>query len=387
MAHGRPDRSPSHAPAPVVVAGFSITALGTLRCLAGSPYEIWLVGSAQRPGPALASRIPRHKLSFRERDGLVPFLRALRQRFAVKPALLLTEDVQVVEIAHQFPDVREHYRILLPPRELTDALMDKAKFTALALAQGYLIPRTRVLTSPRELASIGEDFAYPYLLKPYLLHSRKIQGPADLEEYTGTFEPVNFSSLIVQEWIPGGDDQLFFCYVLLDERQELVASFLGRKLRQHPPQDGTTSFGVSWRDDALVEQTVAIFRELRCQGFVSMEYKYDAARRQYFIMEPTVGRFNQQIALSMAAGVNFPRIAADTAFGDRTRGRRQGERSAAWMYEAGDLATLWRSGRARQFLPALRQADVTVLFSRRDPAPLLYKCWTTLAKAFRPARG
>ena len=366
----------------MVVAGFSPTALSTLRCLSGSPYAVWSVGPSENPGLVLASRIPRQVVKFRAAE-FVPFLRELRGRFDHRPALLLTEDAQVVEIVRRFADVGDYYRILLPPPETVDALMDKAQFTALALKNGYPIPVTRSLTSVEDLARVGADFGYPFILKPYLLHSRRIAGPADLASYVATFQDVNASSLIVQKWVPGGDDQLFFCFLLFDGRHRVRASFLGRKLRQNPPLDGTTSFCVSWDDEALIEETIRIFQGLDYRGYASMEYKYDAAKKRYFIMEPTVGRFDLQIALTMAAGVNFPRLLVDELFAVPSGLRRQGKVPAYWMNEASDLHSLWKTGQVWRFPAAWFQADVRVLFSWLDPAPLFYKLLDVFRKTLR----
>ena len=369
---------PTPAPAsgrPVVVAGFSITALSVLRCLAGSPYDVWLVGCDARPGPARASRDHGRVVTYPANGDLVGFLRGLRARFEERPVLLLTEDAQTIAIARGYPEIERDYRILLPDPPTLEALGDKSQFTRLARDGGLPIPPTRILESPADLDAL--DVPYPYVLKPFLHHSQRIDDAAGLREYVAGLAPASLSSLIVQDWIPGGDDQLYFCFLLLGPDQELIASFLGRKLRQHPPGSGTTSFAVSWDDPELVRRTHEVLRGLGCHGYCSLEYKYDARTGEYLIMEPTVGRFNQQIALTMAAGVNFPRLVADQGYG-LALSERVPTRRAFWIYEFGDLASLWRTGGVRRFPRALRRADVRVLLSWRDPLPFLAKLATVV---------
>lgn len=358
------------SPRPVVVVGFSITALSVLRCLAGGPYDVWLVGCDALPGPARASRDRGRVVTYPDGEDLVAFLRGLRSRFDERPVLLLTEDAQTVAIARDYQDVERDYRILLPDPANLEALGDKSRFARLAHDGGLPIPPTRILASPAELDALG--ISYPFVLKPFLHHAQRIDDEAALRTYVAGLDDVNLSSLIVQEWVPGEDDQLFFCFLLLGPDQELLASFLGRKLRQHPPGSGTTSYAVSWEDPELVRRSYEVLRDLGCRGYCSLEYKYDARSGEYLIMEPTVGRFNQQIALTMAAGVNFPRLLADHAYG-LPLGECAPTRRASWIYEFGDLASLWRTGGVRRFPRALRRADVRVLLSWRDPLPMLAK--------------
>ncbi len=361
---------------PVVVAGFSITSLGVLRCLAGSPYAVWTVGSAAHGGPARASRRRGTVVRYAAGEDLVRVLRDLRTRFDENPVLLLTEDAQVVAVGERYPDIADDYRILLPDMPTLAALGDKTQFAQLAWDAGLLVPQTRIVAGDADLDALG--LAYPYVLKPFLHHAQRVDDDSARDAFIASLSTIERSALVAQEWIPGGDDQLYFCFLLLDADQELVASFLGRKLRQHPRGSGTTSFGVSIEDPDLVRRSHAILRELGARGYCALEYKRDPRSGEFVIMEPTVGRVNQQIALTMAAGVNFPRLAADHAYG-LPIGAREPTRAASWIYEFGDAASLRAGGELRRFPAALRRADVRVLLAWDDPLPFLVK----LAAALR----
>ena len=50
--------------------------------------------------------------------------------------------------------------------------------------------------------------------------------------------------LLVQQWIPGGDSNVFFCLVNYDKNSKLDGTFIGQKLLQSPPYFGSTAFAI-----------------------------------------------------------------------------------------------------------------------------------------------
>lgn len=353
----------------VVVPGFSHTSLSTIRCLAKENIAVWLVGSKNKKGPAYFSNIPEKKVIYNTGSGFIDCLYNIGKGFSEKPALLLTEDMHVVQAADNIEVIQKYYRSILPPPTVVDTLMDKAKFSSLAIKNGYKIPKTKIIKSREELENIQHEFPFPFLLKPYLLHSKKINSDSELNNYISRFEEINFKSLIIQEWIPGGDDQLYFCFLFFDGEAKLQAKFSARKIRQFPQQYGTTSFCVSEDNQYLMNESIKIFKELKYRGFCSIEYKYDKKRKTYFIMEPTVGRFNQQVALTEASGVNFPLLMMNYLYGDSIEQRRQ-TNGKHWIYETNDFFSLMESRNIFEYFRSLKKANAKVLFSKLDPLPL-----------------
>jgi D-aspartate ligase len=363
-----------------VVCGFSHTSLSTLRCLADKDIDVWLVGTEDRMGPAYFSNIPQRKIVCN--NGLVQCLSSIGKNFSEKPALLLTEDSQVVDLVGNIASINEYYRYLLPPQDTANLLMDKSEFNNYASRRGYRIPKTRVVTNRRELQHIEHEFPFPFLFKPYLLHSRKINTRSELENYIDSFAEINFKSMIIQEWVPGGDDQLYFCFLFFDRKSRPRAIFTAKKIRQYPMQYGTTSFCISEANPYIVEESIRIFRELHYRGFCSIEYKYDSSKNEYIIMEPTVGRFNQQVALTDAAGVNFPLLILDYLYSDEVENVSQ-MNGKYWIYETNDFFSAMKSVGIIEYLRSLGRADTRVLFSRRDPLPLFAEIYDITTKKLR----
>ena len=352
----------------VIIPGFCQTTLGTVRCLARKDVESWLIGPKDSKGPAYYSNIPQKKIVLNDSGNLIDCLETLGKRFPSKPALLLTADAHVVEVANNLDIIKKYYRCILPPLELVDLLMDKVKFSTLAMKNGYKIPKTIFISDREKLDHIEQYFTFPFVLKPYLLHSRKINSSSELREYLRTFSYINFKSMIIQEWIPGEDDHLYFCFLFFDEERKIRAKFMARKIRQYPLEYGTTSFCVSTHNQNLMKRSIKIFEDLDYCGFCSIEYKYHKKMNEYFIMEPTVGRFNQQIALTRVAGVNFPLAMLKYLYGERVKSAEQLNKKY-WIYETDDFLSLIKSGGLASYYKCLRQAHSKVLFSKTDPLP------------------
>ncbi|OYU65088.1 MAG: FAD-dependent oxidoreductase, partial [Burkholderiales bacterium PBB5] len=114
--------------------------------------------------------------------------------------------------------------------------------------------------------------------------------------------------LIVQEWIQGGDDSIFFCLQYMGSDGAPAASFTGRKLRAWPPQVGGTASCMSAPEHhaELSAMTAQFFRAVGFEGMGSMEYKRDARDGRFYVVEPTVGRTDFQQEVATVNGCNLP---------------------------------------------------------------------------------
>jgi D-aspartate ligase len=117
------------------------------------------------------------------------------------------------------------------------------------------------------------------------------------------------NNLLVQEYIPGGDDHVFYCLVYFDTNSNCLAAFTGQKIRQWPVLTGSTATTIIFNNDTIRNETIAILKSVNYKGFGSIEYKKHAITGEYYITEPTVGRLNQQEFIATLNGINIPLIA------------------------------------------------------------------------------
>jgi D-aspartate ligase len=120
--------------------------------------------------------------------------------------------------------IDKYYTFILPEKNIVDKLLDKRKFTELAIEKEINIPKTLIVKNKGEMDDIISKLSFPFLLKPYMMHSCKISSKKELIDYTKSFSPLNWRSVIAQEWIPGNDASIYFYFVFFNREIEPIAS-------------------------------------------------------------------------------------------------------------------------------------------------------------------
>ena len=179
-------------------------------------------------------------------------------------------------------------------------------------------------------------------------------------ELDDAFERARPYDPLVQELIPGGDDELYSLGSYVAEDGEALGLFSGRKLRQTPPGVGTCRVGEAVWVEEVVEQGLALLRALGFHGLSQVEFKRDPRDGVYKLMEVNP-RLWQWHGLAAACGVDLPRIAYWDLLGARLPAARQNGASKRWA--------ITLMGRTR---PALvRPPYVEAVFAPDDPGPAL----------------
>lgn len=360
----------------VVLPGLTSTALGIARCL--EVEDVWILAFGQKaPGyktPLIYSNVPDKTIIAPAGEDVVTTLLKIREQFDDDPVLLLSEDRHVIEVSTNRA-VLGSYRMLLPRHETVLSLMDKNRFAVLAKQRGWRAPRSITIGRSDGIERLLHEMPFPFALKAYMLPSRKISNRSQLEAVLSTFTETNWSSVLAQQWIPGDDSNLHFCFAYFDRDSEPLAIMTAQKVRQWRPNDGTTSLCRTTENHAIKEETIKIFRSLNYVGFGSIEYKYNPKDSQYYIMEPTVGRFNKQVALCRTAGVNLPVVALRNLLNQALPPCRQ-RNNIWWIHETHDLFSRLhpRQQVKESYLRRLATADTRALFARNDPWPLFASC-------------
>ena len=159
-----------------------------------------------------------------------------------------------------------------------------------------------------------DDLDYPVLVKPsdpvgfrraFKLQSFQCANRAELDE---GFEKAKPYDPLIQELIPGGDDELYGLGSYVAEDGEPLGLFSGRKLRQTPPTVGSGRVCEAVWVDEVVDQGLAYIRGLGFHGISQIEFKRDPRDGVYKLMEINP-RIWQWHGLAAAVGVDVPRIA------------------------------------------------------------------------------
>ena len=312
---------------PAVVLGADVSALNVVRSLGRKGVRVFVVGNNAKDYAA-ASRYAKFVFceDLTDERKVISVLMSISRNTGRKAVLIATSDLHVLHISRNRDLLRMSYEFVLPDHGVIETLMDKRRFHDFADRHGFPVPMTFFSNNEPELLKIADQLLYPCVVKPlyrtaywsqHVPPDKKVMKVVSVRELREKIEALHAMNqpLIIQEWIPGGDEEVYFCLAYLDRAGRALALFTGRKLRQYPPLTGVTSMAESIKSEQLAELTKAVFAEARCIGLCSLECKYDSSTDSFKITEPTVGRVDLQEGISTHAGIDIPFIAYQDALG------------------------------------------------------------------------
>lgn len=297
-----------------VVVGGGTNALGVVRSLGRRGVRVAVL-SKHAGALAMRSRYATRCILATDYANLPQQLLEVAQVLQGRPVLFLTEEEAVRVVSEARDALQPIYRLRLGAHELMLELTHKEGVQLHTERHGLPIPRAVRLRSQSDLKLL-EPLRFPCVLKPGLKHAgygarfKKAYVVKSAHEAGQLFDEISpvLPDLLVQEWIEGGDDAIYFCLQYLGEEGRAVASFTGRKLRAWPPQVGGTASCMAAPEAAaqLDAMTERFFAAVGFQGMGSMEYKRDARDGKFYVVEPTVGRTDYQQEVASVNGNNLP---------------------------------------------------------------------------------
>jgi D-aspartate ligase len=308
-----------------IIVGFEPNGLGVARALHKSGIQCIGIGAQgwHAPYATRTCRIVRCKPW--SEDEVINRLLSIGSEFKRPAPILITKDDAVLWLSKNRSKLAEHFEINLPPPATVELMMSKTRFLELAQKEDWPMPVTVKVDNLEELHACLDTVPYPCILKPAIKNSEfrrnspskafRISSEEELLKCYKTvaqWEP----SVVIQEWIKGGEERIAFCLAYYNRNSEPLAMFAGRKLRQFPVDCGNTVIAApapnEWRD-RITELSKIIFEKVKYQGLGSIEYKMREDGTPV-IIEPTVGRTDWQSEVAVINGVNIPTVAFfDTA--------------------------------------------------------------------------
>ena len=248
-----------------------------------------------------------HEVSSLAGPALIRALLELADRIqsAQPPVLFLTNDGMVRDVAAGWSALAGRYRLSwAEARDEVASLLAKTEHERASIRAGCRYPRSLVLESASCADRVGDELAYPLIAKPSRpLSSFKTAQIRDIDDLRSLMrDHVDALPIVVQPFIPGGDERIHFCAVYL-HRGQVVARFDGRKLRSRPM--GHTTIAEPAPADDVFQETARFFASTRISGPASLEMKRDP-EGSLWVIEPTVGRTDFWIQVCISNGVNLP---------------------------------------------------------------------------------
>lgn len=306
--------------------------------------------------------------------------------FCESPVLIPCQDESVLQLSRHRQRLEKSYRFLLPAPHDLESLMDKSRFYRKAEALGGIVPQSMMVRDQNDFADAMERIPFPCIVKPSerspewsaktIVKGFKVENPKELRQLYA--ECRNWCKvLVVQEWIPGSDADLFSCNVYVNAAGEPLVTFVARKLRQWLPEIGESSLGEECRNDEVRQETLRLFKETSLRGLGYLEFKRDRRSGRYVIMEANIGRPTGRSAIAEAGGVEFLLTMYSDLIGrPLPQARQQQYTSVKWIHLTRDCASAlhyWRNGTLtlRGWWRSLQGRKVYAVFSWRDPAPFI----------------
>ncbi|HTX93559.1 MAG TPA: hypothetical protein VME67_01205 [Mycobacterium sp.] len=364
---------------PVVVVGGVLTALGVVRSLAHAGIPVYLASDTRFCPAGLSRHCTLLRVPDLEGEGLIDGLLSISGQIGEKAVLILSSDPQVVAVSRARADLEAHYFVALPTETMVDVLVDKAKFQAYAEEIGLRVPRAVVLD--RDHAEEALDvLSMPVVVKP-ADKALVLAGAVERATRADTLAEActvarrmrsAASSVVVQEWIDGDDDDIYFTLFVCDRQARIVALFTGRKMICTPPLVGSTALCIAATEEhqALAALTQALVTHTHYQGIGGLEFKRHRRTGEFVVVEPTVGRADWQEEIATLCGVNIPAIAYRTALGEPVEPAGPIDSAVAWR------ASFRYRPPAGALPPGTRFVDG--YFRRADPLPGVYSLYTYL---------
>lgn len=299
-------------------------------------------------------------------------------------ALLCSRERQILQA---------YYEYVMPDHPTMVKLSTKGGLATAAQECDIPAPQTIIPQDAREVETIAHQLTYPVVLKPVesaywhtpeiasLLRENVLSGRAkvmlchDASELVQAYGNIakHDDRMIVQEVIPGPDENLSYVSFYLDRQSKPLALFAGRKLRVLPIGFGSASYVRSFHDPDLEKVALQLLSGVRYQGLGGIEFKKDPRDGRYKLIEFNT-RFGMWDGLGIRCGVDTPYIAycdtlllavepqltyrEDVIWVDWQRDVR-----AFWMYNKQGQLTLG------QWLRSLRGEKMWAIYARDDWRP------------------
>jgi predicted ATP-grasp superfamily ATP-dependent carboligase len=332
-------------------------------------------------------------------------LGTVQRKIGRKPILIPTTDATARFLDRCRAVLRDLFIFPEQPVGLVRTLCSKKEMYLLALRHRIPSPECSFPSSLVEVKEFLERAKFPILLKGIdgqrlWERTRKkmfiVSSPDELIKTYVAAEDPEHPNLMLQEYIPGGDDTIWMFNGYFNHNSDNLVGFTGKKIRQCPIHTGSTSLGICLANEAVEQTTRRFMKTLGYRGILDIGYRYDARDGLYKVLDINprigatfrlfVGSDGMDVARALYLDLTGQQVPRTTA----VEGRK-------WVVEDLDLVSSYRYYREggltiRSWLKSLRGIDEAAFLSKRDPLPVLFlglnrlqDLWTRVYRMVRVA--
>ena len=373
---------------PVVVLNCDLGAIAIMRTLGYLGVDVYGVSNNER-SYAFRSRYCRRKLIVPYGEGdfaaLLESLESLARELPSKPILIATSDETAIAVAENYERLSSSYLIAQNGGSIVATLADKMTMFGLAREHGLPAPHTILPTTMQEAEDYARSVSYPVVLKGamgnrlYQQTGKKmvfVNSAAELMEQYAALQDPERPNLMIQEVIPGSDDQVYIFNGYFNRDSDCLVGYTGRKIRQFPIHVGCASLGECCWVPEVADITIAFMKKIGYRGILDIGYRLDPRDGGYKVLDinPRVGQAfrifvsedNLDVVRALYLDMTNQPIPTDSP-------RREGRR---WVIEDYDLTSMidyFQEGSLGfgEWIRSFKNLEEGAWFALKDPLPFL----------------
>lgn len=298
-------------------------------------------------------------------------------------AFFVADHASVLREWFRFPEVSAH---------LVRKLATKDGLYGLALANDIPTPRIVFPKNADDAASAARQLTFPVFMKPVVSKPRgQWKDIADdpetlLANFQLMAESGGDPNVMLQEYIPGRDEDVWMFNGYFDGSSRCLAAFTGQKLRQHPAHMGIATLGVCRHNQEVIDMTVKLLSGLGYHGLVDIGYRFDRRDGRYKVLDinPRLGgafrlfvdRHGTDVARAMYLDLTGRAVPAIEPWEGRSWIKEDADLIAFKHYRKMDELGTWT------WISSVMRADEGATFSPRDPLPFLLSLGLLVQQTF-----
>jgi predicted ATP-grasp superfamily ATP-dependent carboligase len=341
---------------------------------------------ADPASPAVASRYWRENhfwdLFKASQEQSLQWLLDLSRKIGQRPILIPTDDDSCLFVEDHAEILQEGFLFPIQRPQLARTLSNKKDMYSLCERYSVPTPRTVFPQSRADVEAFAPNCAFPVVLKGIdtaALQKRVgikmviIHDAETLLMRYDEMEAPDDPSLMLQEYIPGGGENVWMFDGYFDRQSDCTFGMTAQKLRQYPAYAGMTSLGVCAANVTLTGEVKRFMKLLSYRGIFDCDYKYNPLDGKHYLLDA-----NPRLGCSFRLFVDSQGLDVVRAmYCDLTRqSMRVGELVAGrkWVAEPFDVVSslrYWRDGNLKfaDWLGSFKGVQEAQWFARDDMRP------------------
>lgn len=255
------------------------------------------VADSDPHAPAFLSKYcaGRFRCSSHFTDESVGELLELGDRIGQASVLIPANDEAAFFVADHDEPLRKRFIFPKQSANVVSALCSKKDLYYMAKAHDVPTPEISFPQSREELLSFLRRATFPIVLKAaYQWRFRPTRTGGSLlivkteRELLNIYDAIgeqDKSNLVLQEYVPGGDDTIWMFNGYFNESSDCLFGLTGKKIHQWPVHRGMTSLGICLRNGIVEQTTKRFMKAIGYRGILDIGYRYDARDGKYKLLD------------------------------------------------------------------------------------------------------